>query len=295
MTSSQICVFDVTLPASVGSVSVVKTSLKELAKAWTFQLEQGSETGYLHYQIRLSLFKKRRQGEAIKLFRTSSLIWDCLSPMNFRPTVTGNCTTMSYVMKADTRVEGPWTDKDPEELYVPRQCRDVVLYPWQQAVVQTFDVWDSRHINVIVNKTGNIGKSVLKTYCGVRGMARAIPPFENHKDLMAMVFDMKPKQSGAVYLIDIPRAINQTGMRGLWSGIESLKDGYCYDMRYKFRECYFDCPTIWCFMNDMPETKWLSADRWKFFNVVDNKLCPRVRKRARSPESEYVAAGAAAK
>lgn len=285
MTSSPVCVFDVTLPADAVSVSAVKTSLKELAKTWTFQLEQGSETGYRHYQIRLSLFKKRRQGEAIKLFRSSSEIWDCLSPKNFRPTVTGNCTTMSYVMKADTRIDGPWTDKDPEELYVPKQVRDVKLYPWQEQVVQTFSVWDSRHINVIVNQEGNIGKSVLKTYCGVTGRARAIPPFENHKDLMNMVYDMKPKESGAVYLIDIPRAINQQGMRGLWAAVESLKDGYCYDLRYKFRECYFDCPVIWCFMNEMPETKWLSADRWKFFNVENNQLVSLSKKRKREQDA----------
>lgn len=263
-----ICVFDVTLSASVATVPAVKKSLQELAKSWMFQREL-SESGYDHYQIRCSLFKPKRLQACVKLFRSSDVMWES---SHISPTSGEASTKFSYVMKADTRTEGPWSDKDPEDMYVPKQVRDVKLYPWQQSVVQTFSVWDSRHINVIVNKGGNIGKSVLKTYCGVSGRARAIPPFENHKDLMNMVYDMKPKESGAVYLIDIPRAINQTGMRGLWAAVESLKDGYCYDLRYKFRECYFDCPVIWCFMNDMPETKWLSMDRWKFFNVVDNEL-----------------------
>jgi len=203
--------------------------------------------------------------------RSHQIVWDCLSPKNFRPTVTGNSTTMSYVMKADTRINGPWTDQDPEELYVPKQVREITLWSWQKSVVQSLSEWDDRHINVLINPGGNIGKSVLKTYCGVHGLARAIPPFESHKDLMNMVYDMKPKLSGAAYIIDIPRAIDQKGMRGLWGAIESLKDGYCYDLRYKFRECYFDSPVIWVFMNEMPETKWLSRDRWRFNGIIANE------------------------
>ena len=55
-------------------------------------------------------------------------------------------------MKLDTRLEGPWDENTDIILYIPRQVQDIVLRPWQESVVMTYNVWDTRTINVIIDK-----------------------------------------------------------------------------------------------------------------------------------------------
>ena len=47
----------------------IKGMLNGVAKRYVFQLEEG-DTGYRHYQGRLSLIKKRRKNQVLKLFVT---------------------------------------------------------------------------------------------------------------------------------------------------------------------------------------------------------------------------------
>src|SRR5690606_24730073 len=70
----------------------------------------------------------------------------------------------------------------------------------------------------------------------------------------------------------IPKAIKKDQLCQFYAGIEEVKNGYAFDDRYKFREKWFDCPSIWIFTNKLPNLAMLSADRWKIWRVVDNKL-----------------------
>lgn len=79
-----------------------------------------------------------------------------------------------------------------------------------------------------------------------------------------MVCDMP---TSTCYLIDLPRAMKKTNMVGLFSAIEEIKSGYAYDDRYKFVEKFFDCPNIWVFTNYIPDSEYLSADRWKIWQI----------------------------
>jgi hypothetical protein len=73
-------------------------------------------------------------------------------------------------------------------------------------------------------------------------------------------------------MIDMPRAIKKDKLNGFYSAIESLKDGYAFDDRYKFVEKIFDSPCIWVFTNTYPDTDLLSEDRWKFWHVGGTEL-----------------------
>lgn len=242
-------------------------SLKELAKKWVFQLEKGEQSGYVHWQIRLSLFKKKRLSELLSLLKRSAEFWDPSvtgKSMHVSPTSAENRSDFSYQNKLDTRLEGPWSSSDPEPPYIPRQVRDLVLRPWQDTVRRSFDEWNTRDINVIVCPHGNIGKSTFVTYCRAHQLARPLPPVNDHKDMMRMVCDMPTARA---YLIDVPRAFRQEKMTAMWSAIETVKDGYAYDDRYSFKEKVFDCPTVWVFMNQMPDVSTLSKDRWNLYYV----------------------------
>ena len=132
--------------------SLIISYLKGIAKKYTFQLEKG-DTGYLHYQGRMSLIKKRRKMEVLPLFK--------VAPNYFEPTTNAEHITGEsfYQQKLDTKVEGPWCDTDVE-IYIPRQVREMGdLRPFQLKIVADECVWDTRHINVVYCPDGNIGKS----------------------------------------------------------------------------------------------------------------------------------------
>lgn len=223
-----------------------------------FQLEKG-ESGYEHYQGRISLKVKSRLPK-----------WP-YDKIHWSPTSKANSDNDFYVTKEETRTQGPWKDTD-ENLYIPRQIREIKeLHPWQQQVADSRHTWDTRTINVLVDTKGNNGKSILKTYIGCQGLGRSLPFMNDYRDIMRMVMDT-PKKT--LYIIDIPRALRKDALFQFFSGVETLKDGYAFDDRYHFREAYFDCPTIWVFMNMVPDTEMMSKDRWKYWTIDNLKLIP---------------------
>ena len=254
-TKNAICGWDFTAPAEHVSLEEILKFCQTTTKQYAFQLEKATTTGYLHYQGRISLKIKTRK-----------MIGSISPKVHWSPTSGPSNNNVFYVMKAETRLKGPWTDKDA---YIPRQVRGITLKTWQQAIVDNVGVWDTRTINVVFDNVGNIGKSTLVTYMGCHGMARRIPVMQQHKDLMRMVMDCPTSQ---MYLIDFPRAINKKEANGFWSAIEEVKNGYAYDDRYSFKEKYFDCPNIWVFTNVLPEPYMLSNDRWRYWRVEDDEL-----------------------
>lgn len=262
-----VAVYDFTLKAGENDYSQQGSSiisgLSDIAKKYSFQLEKG-DTGYVHWQGRISLIKKRRLNEAIKLFKVKDVF------ENIHLSITHDTESDFYVLKADTYIE-PYRYKDTDEVkYIPRQVREIKgLYPWQQYIVDHCNVWDTRTINIIIDTDGNNGKSTLVTYMRAHGLARKIPFCNDYKDVMRMVCDMP---TSSCYLIDMPRAINKERLFQLYGAIEEIKSGYAYDDRYKFTEKIFDCPNIWIFCNVPPDLTMLSQDRWKFWNIEKGNL-----------------------
>lgn len=261
---SAVCQFDFT----VGRDFVTQEKLQELlenhCKKWCFQLERG-ENGFEHYQGRLSLKTKTRLTGIIKLFG--------IKEIHFSITSNENKENDFYACKEDTRILGPWKNTD-EKIYIPRQVREIEqLYPWQQYIVDNYNIWDTRSINVIVDTQGNCGKSTLVSYMRAHRLAFKIPYCNDFKDIMRMVCDVPIKRC---YLIDMPRAIKKDKLFQLFSAIEEIKNGYAYDDRYHFKEIVFDCPNIWIFMNELPDYTMLSADRWKFWHITEEMELTRI-------------------
>lgn len=256
-TTNPVAVWDFTLSVEKCDFETLKEWLTINCKKWAFQKEQGENTGYIHWQGRVSMRKKTRNMKGI------------LKPTEWSPTTNENMDNDFYVLKEQTRIEGPWTDKDKIN-YIPRQIREIKeLYPWQTKIVEMSKKWDTRTINIIYCPNGNQGKSSLVTYMGVYNLGRRIPFANDYKDILRMVCDMPISRS---YLIDMPRAINKDKLNQLYSAIETLKDGYAYDDRYHFKEVYFDCPNIFVFTNKLPDMDLLSTDRWKIWHLQNGDL-----------------------
>lgn len=255
-------IWDFTLKSEkIKDENILKDNLRLKCKKWNFQLEKG-EGGYEHYQGRISLIKKKSLSAIIKFFKVDP-IWN---PAHFSPT--SNCCKgdIFYVTKEDTRIKGPWSNKD-EVLYIPRQIREMEgLRPFQQSIIDKGGVWDKRTINLVYCQKGNLGKTLLVGYCRAYKIGRALPPINDQKDLLRMVCDLPTSK---MYMFDMPRAMNKEKLYQFYSAVETIKDGYAYDDRYVFKEKVFDCPNIWIFSNNLPMMSMLSEDRWKLWKIND--------------------------
>lgn len=239
-----------------------------IVKAYVFQREEGG-TGYKHFQGRVSVVKKDTSINIVNLVRSKNL----LEKFYAKPT-SNNCLKNDreafYCIKELTRTDGPWKDTD-EVLKIPRQVREIKeLYPWQIKVRDSVSEWDTRSINIIIDKRGNCGKSTLVMYLRAYKLARKIPYSNDYKDIMRMVCDMPESNC---YIFDMPRAINKEKLYQFYSAIEEIKGGYAFDDRYSFKEKIFDCPVIWVFTNEAPDPTLLSKDRWRYWHInKDNDL-----------------------
>lgn len=262
---SACCVWDFTLGEDFANFEDIKTWLKHETKKWCFQLEEG-KGGYRHYQGRFSLkvkerlttLKKRMNIEQIHLSQTSN----------------ENRDNMFYVMKNETRIEGPWSNKDTE-IYIPRQYRGLLenLHPFQRQIWDSYDDFDTRHINIIVDTIGNIGKSAIASLLELHGRGYDLPCVNDGKELIQAACDMMmgtENRVPGVFTMDLPRAMKQKQLRGIYTALEQIKKGKVTDLRYHYRQWWFDSPQIWVFTNCVPKLKYLSMDRWVIWSVDRN-------------------------
>lgn len=262
---SQIATLDVTAPCAKFTKSDIFGILKEWAKKWVFQQEK-SDSGYEHFQIRLSLIKKRRISELKKL--------GFFKGAHFSPTSTTvhSKGAFNYVMKADTRVDGPW--KDTEYVEPPPVTRQLVhfrnqeMYPWQKALCDLVKRVDDRKITIIHCPHGDNGKSILCEHLEQLGEVCEIPPMRSMEDIMACVMC---QPISPAYVIDMPRGMKKDKLGEFYSGLETLKNGIAYDKRYAFKKRRFNRPQVFVFTNNLPAWGLMSKDRWDVFQIDQNK------------------------
>lgn len=235
--------------------------LQEHTKWWCFQQERGATTGFLHFQGRLKLAKK------LRLTAVEKLLPSLRAAGRISATSKACANNDDYVTKDDTRVDGPWRSTDVSK-YVPRQIREISeLRPWQQQVVDSADIWDTRTINYVIDTRGNRGKSILTTYTGVYGIGNVVPFLNDYDKMMGALYG---KPTRRLYVVDMPRAIKKDCIASFMSAIESLKNGHLFDWRHHYKEKFFDCPTVWIFSNTEPDLSMLSNDRWVFWEFSDD-------------------------
>lgn len=242
--------------------------LQELGKKWLFQGEQG-DSGYKHWQGRISLWKKRTKRPLMRLFSEIG----CPIPHYLEPTSGQGNQGFSYVMKADTRISGPFSNQEIPE-YIPRQFRLKKLKPWQQSIIDSANTWNDRKINVVVTH-GNDGKTVLAHYAALHCKGMVIPPMNDRDKLVqaaCCILRSKQQRESCLVFIDIPRAVRQDNLPGLYAACETIKGGWTYDWRNTFKQWYQDSPVLWVFTNTIPDTRWLTCDRWNLFDVQNGVL-----------------------
>jgi hypothetical protein len=268
MTTNAICNYDFSMAATDINEADVIVFMKDYCKKWVFQEELG-DTGYLHYQGRVSLIKKRRETELGRISKENGLIF------HWKPTSNNACNVeWTYVMKKDTRTRGPWKDDD-EEKVLTRQLRQFMTherYEWQDQVVGMAREIDDRSIKLIYDTYGDAGKSILAEFMEYSGLAYEIPPFRLMEDLMQCVMSVKTYPA---YLVDMPRGMKKDKLGEFYAGLECIKNGVAYDKRYNFRKKRFDRPQLIVFTNVLPDFELLSKDRWEIWQMDSDRALRR--------------------
>ena len=268
--SSQCAVWDVTWAWDQDTIEKWRTFFKEYCKKWAFQNEL-SETGYDHGQGRFSLTSKKSFDILKALMDANGLNGYHLSPTSSATAKSGD---LFYVMKADTRKAGPWTDKDTEEekLMTRQLAKIKELYPYQKSIVEYLKTWEDRKILCIVQPSGDVGKSGFCEYLEYHDLAFEIPLMNDMQDIMQCVMGLPKKWTA--FTIDMPKASKKDKLAPFFAGLECLKNGVVYDKRYAFKKRRMDRPHLIVFTNTLPDVALLSEDRWDFRMIRELCLVP---------------------
>jgi len=253
----------------------MKDILNEFADSWVFQLERGVNADKLHFQVRLIVHEGVMTETLLTIFEARSLD---RRDITFLPESNNSIQQGGlsfYVMKDDTRVEGPWHDST----YKPRkrvhyegndlECIRSSKRPFQQHIIDELKhPPDDRTLHWWYNHSGAGGKSKLMKYLRVTHPSFARVPMGTATQIKTSVIEKGPCQ---VYMVDLPR-VRGTDERQqeLFSALEEIKNGWVESPMYgKAAELIMEPPHIYIFSNELPNLNYASLDRWRVHELYD--------------------------
>lgn len=163
----------------------------------------------------------------------------------------------------DTRVAG--TNKVVERPPLTRQLREFLSFekrPWQKKMDQLVAQEGDRSI-IIYDRIGNIGKSIYVEYLEYQGLACQVPAFRFLRDLMKFCLSFDAQKC---YIIDMPVAMKKAKLDDLYTGLETLKDGFLWDKR-SGKTRYIDRPQVIVFTNTLPKWGRMNRDKWVVYET----------------------------
>lgn len=256
-------VFDFTSSCEQATFKDITDWLVKHAKHWVFQKEKGKTTGYLHWQGRLSLKTKSRRIPFCPGGKCS---------VTSEPA----CKGFNYVIKEDTRVDGPWNDIDfaKEYVYVQKRFRDCTLTEWQNNVLQTLlNCKSDRTIHIVMDNVGRCGKTFFKGYMISHYQAKVIPAtMASAEDMLQCLCDQTENGWEGIVIIDLPRATREDAWWKIACALETIKSGILYDKRYHFRQTIIEPPTVLALCNNAPPEGILSTDVFNFIEPPEERI-----------------------
>lgn len=255
--------FAFTVASDAATKDEIITWCKKWCKKWCFQEEQGAG-GFNHFQGSVVMKEKLRLGTLInkKLFG-GKVHWSIVHK--------GEASDL-YSTKEDTRVSGPWSDKDVPR-YVPTHMRNVELNRVQQKIVGLLKTARaSRDIFIFEDSQGNMGKSFLSCYLAIHEHAIRIPLMAGDAQKMMEYAYSKVAQDPTkvrFIFIDLPRASDPAKWGSIVRMCEQMKEGQFCDLRYTAKEVWAEQPIPVIFANKLPEDwqEYASKDRWQYYSM----------------------------
>jgi len=264
----------------------------------TFQIEKGEISGRQHIQGRIHFVKKKTKPGVLNLFSTIFVNYCSDEEINLGINLAMLVNTtvaieqdasasIAYCSKPDSRLPGtePFHKLRKAALYTGSDvaCLDVGLRPWQEQMMTVLRTkpYNQRHIYWIVDLDGASGKSLFLKWLQFKSEFHIgeISQAGTTSQLLATACNIGPKE---VYFVDLPR-VRTDSLEDIIRAVEQLKNGKLSSVLYGgVNVTLFDPPLMVVFANYYPKLEWLSADRWKIFEMTrDFKLRPFIAKKAK--------------
>lgn len=253
----------------------LRAALVQLGAKYIFQLEKGKE-GRLHYQgyVHWGKGDKKRVPQVASALHAAGFFGLHMAPASDA----GKAALKQYVMKADTRVAGPWKDTDPKPM-TPEEAKRLqlidpkALFPWQQYVRDCIlSPSDDRSIHWVVDQRGATGKSSFGKLLAAHGEALLLP-YSDAKDCLNLVSNAGERRA---YIFDLtrtkPASISATDT---YSCMEQIKNGYIVNTKYLTKVTVAPPAHVWVFANQPPQFGALSRDRWRVHTIDERNHLTR--------------------
>lgn len=257
------------------------------SKNFVFQLEQGKNEHNLHFQCRLRLKKKIRCQQLSKelgqhldehveiqeMMKRAKKKGGMSSWVRSSPT-SNACRNFKYVMKEESRISGPWSDRHLSDLELSDTVEVDRLYHWQKYIYDKVLTKghrneynsDGRKIIFLVDPHGCAGKSELvRTLMTQRNDVQYVPSCGT-----ASQFKNGIAEAGAFrnYVLDLPRVKpKMEQLSDLASTLEDISNGFVSGVMYgKVKHLIMNRPNIvvsgnWFFPREL-----LSRDRFIYMD-----------------------------
>jgi len=246
MSIKKLRTWELTLPINGQTWKDIHRFLSTFCNKFAFQEEKGTTTGYPHYQIRIRTEKQYRWAELKKRFENSPL-----AHAHMKPTSTKASKNFDYVIKSDTRVNGPWTESsNQDELSVADLKLDIIEkspYPWQSTVKALIEQEPHpRRINIIIEPNGNHGKSSFIKYMHVTKRIYNVHIYDDATKMMGLVINhVKKNPKTNAFTFDFNKTFSKQKEIAVYDCVESVKNGMLVDWRYDCKEMVIANPHIW--------------------------------------------------
>lgn len=246
----------------------VESFFKTNCEKFIYQLEDSGDDAkhHYHYQGYGCLKQRRRTCEIKKIAIQNNGL---LSGVEISVASTEGLNALNkYAMKTDTRVSGPWSDT------TSYRGQDIItnLWPWQDEVKKICSgTPDSRTVNVVVDEVGNVGKSAFCKHMAWHANALVLG-WGKTGDILNLV---SKNQNRDVYIFDLSRSKpNDWAKDDIPAAMEGIKNGMFMNTKYETCQVLMKIPHVWVFTNARPNISSMSIDRWKFWTIKSNILCP---------------------
>lgn len=150
---------------------------------------------------------------------------------------------------------------------------DEQLNAWELKIVNLCDnvVPNDRDIYWFWSRAGNLGKTTFAKYlhnkydaCVIGGKSA-----DSKNCIASYIENSTDKRAPEIVICPIPRSYGKEFIS--YEAIEMIKDMFFYSGKYEGGQVNDNPPHLFVFGNHTPEWSKMSGDRWKVFEIIDDK------------------------
>ena len=249
---------------------------------WCFQLEEGKRAGKEHFQCRAMIDPPQQTATLLHLFESRGFDKRDVtcSPESNKSIEQGGLSF--YVMKDDTRKEGPWYDSTwkvkKRHVYEGKdlECMKVPLPFQAQVIAKVNTPPDDRRIHWVYNPKGCGGKSKLMKWFRFNDPDVARVGLGSATQIKTSIIAKGPHRA---YMVDLPRVRGtDEKQQELFSALEEIKNGWVESPMYgKADELLMEPPHVWVFSNELPTLSHCTLDRWAVWELSGEMASAELR------------------